>query len=76
NVREFFTVYHVNPQDVYGKKLTVVGLATQAGLLKGYEKNHERKGKAAIRCAWQTDFRKLQALDSFSTDYPSSATDK
>ena len=36
-VREFFDGYHVTPQDVYSKKVTVVGLAAQAGLLKGYE---------------------------------------
>ena len=34
-VREFLEGYHVTPQDVFSKKVTVVGLAAQAGLLKG-----------------------------------------
>ncbi|GAB6172201.1 DEAD/DEAH box helicase [Paradesulfitobacterium aromaticivorans] len=42
-VREFFEVYHVNPQDVYSKKITVVGLAVQAGLLGGYKVSQERE---------------------------------
>ena len=43
NVREFFEGYHVTPQDVYSKKVTVVGLAAQAGLLKGYKADQERE---------------------------------
>ncbi|MHB8127218.1 MAG: DUF3427 domain-containing protein [Desulfitobacteriaceae bacterium] len=43
NVREFFEGYHVTPQDVYSKKVTVVGLAAQAGLLKGYRTDQERE---------------------------------
>lgn len=43
NVREFFEGYHVTPQDVYSKKVTVVGLAAQAGLLKEYRANQERE---------------------------------
>ncbi|EGW38292.1 DEAD/DEAH box helicase [Desulfosporosinus sp. OT] len=42
-VREFFKGYHVTPQDVYSKKVTVVGLAAQAGLLKGYQVDTERE---------------------------------
>ena len=44
-VREFFEGYHVTPQDVYSKKplVTVVGLAAQAGLLKGYKGDQERE---------------------------------
>jgi len=42
-VGDFFEGYHVNPQDVYSKKISVVGLAAQAGLLKGYEGNQERE---------------------------------
>jgi len=42
-VREFFEGYHVTPQDVYSKKVTVVGLAAQAGLLKGYQVDAERE---------------------------------
>ena len=43
NVREFFEVYHVNPQDVYSKRITVAGLAAQAGLIEGYAINQERE---------------------------------
>ncbi|MHB8127151.1 MAG: DUF3427 domain-containing protein [Desulfitobacteriaceae bacterium] len=43
NVREFFEGHHVTPQDVYSKKVTVVGLAAQAGLLKGYRSDQERE---------------------------------
>ena len=43
NVREFFEGYYVTPQDVYSKKLTVVRLATQADLLKGYKVDQERE---------------------------------
>jgi len=41
NVREFFEGYHVTPQDVYSKKVTVVGLAAQAGFSRNirYSKN-------------------------------------
>ncbi|ODA41862.1 Helicase [Desulfosporosinus sp. BG] len=42
-VREFYEGYHVTPQDVYSKKVTVVGLAAQAGLLTGYEVDAERE---------------------------------
>jgi len=43
NVREFFEGYHVTPQDVYSKKVTVVGLAAQTGLLKGYRVDEEKE---------------------------------
>jgi len=47
NVREFFQGYHVTPQDVYSKKVTVVGLAAQAGLLKEYRVQQERENLIA-----------------------------
>ncbi|HEY8910719.1 MAG TPA: DUF3427 domain-containing protein [Desulfosporosinus sp.] len=43
NVREFFEGYHVTLQDVYSKKITVVGLVAQAGLLKEYRADQERE---------------------------------
>ena len=43
NVLEFFEGYHVTPQDVYSKKVSVVGLGAQAGLLKGYRADQERE---------------------------------
>lgn len=43
NVTELFEGYHVTPQDVYSKKVTVVGLAAQADLLKGYKIDQERE---------------------------------
>ncbi|MHB8076696.1 DUF3427 domain-containing protein [Desulfosporosinus fructosivorans] len=46
-VREFFEGYHVTPQDVYSKKVTVVGLAAQAGLIKGYKVQQERESLIA-----------------------------
>jgi superfamily II DNA or RNA helicase/HKD family nuclease len=33
---ELFENYHVSPQDVYSKKVTVTGLAEQTGLIKNY----------------------------------------
>jgi len=50
SVREFFEGYHVTPQDVYSKKppVTVVGLAAQAGLLKGYSVDQEREHLLAL----------------------------
>lgn len=42
-VREFFEVYHISPLDVYSKKITVSGLAAQAGLLGGYKVSQERE---------------------------------
>ncbi|KJR46371.1 ATPase [Desulfosporosinus sp. I2] len=46
-VREFFEGYHVTPQDVYSKKVTIVGLAAQAGLIKGYKVQQERESLIA-----------------------------
>ncbi len=42
-VNEFFEGYHVKPQDVYSKKISMVGLAAKAGLLKGYKVLPERE---------------------------------
>ncbi|MDI6880969.1 MAG: DUF3427 domain-containing protein [Desulfitobacteriaceae bacterium] len=42
-VIEFFEGYHVKPQDVYSKKISMVGLAAKAGLLKGYKVLPERE---------------------------------
>jgi len=47
SVREFFEGYHVIPQDVYSKKVTVVGLAAQVGFLKGYSVQQERESLMA-----------------------------
>jgi len=43
SVREFFESYHVTPQDVYSKKVTVVGLAGEADLIKGYRVEPEKE---------------------------------
>ncbi|KLU60159.1 UvrABC system protein B [Peptococcaceae bacterium CEB3] len=42
-VQEFFEGYHVKPQDVYSKRVSVVGLAAEAGLLHGHEVSPERE---------------------------------
>ena len=47
-VRELFEGYQVTPQDVYSKKVTVVGLAAQSGLLKGYQVDPERERLLAL----------------------------
>ena len=64
---EFFEGYHVTPQDVYSKKVTVVGLAAQAGLLKKYRVNQEREHLLASALG-RLSFHKFQAMDSFYAD--------
>ncbi|HWQ89045.1 MAG TPA: DUF3427 domain-containing protein, partial [Desulfitobacteriaceae bacterium] len=65
NVREFFEAYHVKPQDIYVKKVTVTGLATQAGLLPGYIPNPEREqllSAAFGRLSWANSRRWINFL--------------
>ena len=46
-VREYFENYHVSPQDVYGKRVTISELAVQAGLIKGHVLDPERESLMA-----------------------------
>ena len=43
SVWEFFESYHVTPQDVYSKKVTVVGLAGEADLIRDFRVDPERE---------------------------------
>ena len=42
-VMELFENYHVSPQDVYAKKVTVTGLAAKSNLIEGYATDSERE---------------------------------
>lgn len=47
-VMEFFENYHVDPQEVYAKKVTITGLASQAKFIKGYNVDTELDGMMAM----------------------------
>jgi len=67
NVREFFEAYHVKPQDIYVKKVTVTGLAIQAGLLPGYISSPERErllSAAFGRLSWANSRRWIRFMQN------------
>lgn len=47
NAFKFYTNYHIQPQDVYGKKYTLSGLAIGSGLIKGQVLNTQRNNLMA-----------------------------
>jgi superfamily II DNA or RNA helicase/HKD family nuclease len=67
NVRKFFEDYHVKPRDIYSKRMTVAGLAAQAGLLRGYEPDPERERLLSLalgRLSWTNSRRWIRFMQT------------
>lgn len=48
NAFDFYQNYHVKPQDVYGKRYTLTGLAVENNLIKGYSLDKDKERLMAL----------------------------